>query len=204
MVSVNVAQMLQSPPGAIRQFQFKERLPDPAHDLRLRQPLVGQARLMRTSNGILVRVEYQTAVTLECARCLDETIVPIQHSVEEEFLPTYDIRTGLPLATEDDDPEQPRITAAHEIHLNELLRQDVITNVPWQPLCAEDCPGLCPTCGERLGPGHAEHPEAEASEPEPELRQPFAQLATLLQDANATPPPDDAPRPASGTRVGGS
>lgn len=201
MVSVNVAQLLQSPPGAIRQFQFKERLPDPAQDLRLKQPLAGHARLMRTSNGILVRVEYQTTVTLECARCLDETTVPIQHWVEEEFLPTYDIRTGLAIATEDDDPEQPRITAAHEIHLNELLRQDVITNLPWRPLCAPDCPGLCPTCGARLEPGHAAHPEPEAAEAEPEIRQPFAQLAVLLQEPDATAPADDGPRPASPART---
>ena len=32
---------------------------------------------------------------------------------------------------------------------------------PIAPLCEAACPGLCPTCGERLGPGHAAHPEEE-------------------------------------------
>jgi uncharacterized protein len=39
-----------------------------------------------------------------------------------------------------------------------MVRDAVVLALPWTPLCREDCPGLCPDCGQRLEnlpPGHA-------------------------------------------------
>ena len=86
-------------------------------------------------------------------------------ALDEEFLPITDVRTGisveLPDGTEDD---QPLINEHHEIDLNEILRQNILTNLPLQPLCEAACPGLCPECGERLGAAHATHPAADVDE----------------------------------------
>jgi uncharacterized protein len=37
-----------------------------------------------------------------------------------------------------------------------LLRDAVVLALPFQPLCQDDCPGLCVECGARLAddPGH--------------------------------------------------
>jgi uncharacterized protein len=66
------------------------------------------------------------------------------------------------------------------IDLDEVLRQNILTNLPLAPLCEALCPGLCPTCGERLGPAHTAHPgeRAELSS----AGNPFAALAGLIQD----------------------
>ena len=37
------------------------------------------------------------------------------------------------------------------------MRDAVVLALPLAPLCSDDCPGLCPECGERradLGPDH--------------------------------------------------
>ena len=44
------------------------------------------------------------------------------------------------------------------IDLEQLVRDEIVTQMPLAPLCRPDCAGLCPTCGERLDdlePGHS-------------------------------------------------
>jgi uncharacterized protein len=183
MVSFNVSQLLLLGPGSVREFDFRERFPDPSNELHLRGPISGHARLTRTSEGILAHSDYQVRVSLECARCLEEASAQVEGELDEEFLPTTDIRTGLPLqlpsGLEDD---QPFINEHHEIDLNEILRQNILTNLPLQPLCEAACPGLCSRCGERLGPDHVAHTESDPAEAPPDPTNPFAQLAVLLHN----------------------
>jgi uncharacterized protein len=177
MVSVNVAQLLQEAPGAVREFDFSDRIPAVSDEVHLHGPVRGHARLMRTNDGIMVTTTHSAPVTLECSRCLDEVKTDIRGKIEEEFLPSVDLRTGVPFDVPQDD-EHLRIDEHHEIDLDEVLRQNILTTLPIQPLCDAACPGLCPTCGERLEASHAAHSEEPAIDP----ASPFAQLATLLND----------------------
>jgi uncharacterized protein len=184
MVAVNVAQLLLAAPGSVREFDFSEPLPDPRDELHLHGPIAGHARLIRTSRGILVHSDHVAHATLECARCLEDAEATIEASLDEEFLATTDIRTGLPVPLDEPlEPDTPIIDEHHEIDLDEVLRQNVLTNLPLQPLCEALCPGLCATCGERLGPDHTAHPGDVAEQSEaPATRNPFAALAGLIKD----------------------
>jgi uncharacterized metal-binding protein YceD (DUF177 family) len=63
------------------------------------------------------------------------------------------------------------------------LRQDILTNLPLQPLCEAACPGLCPRCGQRLDSHHARHASPEEDEEAAaNSASPFARLAVLLQN----------------------
>jgi uncharacterized metal-binding protein YceD (DUF177 family) len=177
MVSVNVAQLLLSPPGTTRDFDFREPFPDPDGELHLRGPISGQGHLIRTSEGILVHTDHRAPVSLECSRCLDEVKARVEGSLDEEFLPTADVHTGIPFQFEGED-DQPRINEYHEIDLDEVLRQNILTLLPLQPLCDAACPGLCETCGQRLDEAHTAH----ANEPPVNESSPFARLAVLLSN----------------------
>jgi uncharacterized protein len=178
VVSVNVAQLLQEPPGAVRDFDFADRLAAVSDELQLNGPVRGHVRLMRTNEGILVHSEHVAPLTLECARCLDDVRLELTGSFDEEFLPSVDLRTGLPVEVPIDD-EQLRIDEHHEIDLDEVLRQNILTSLPLQPLCEAACPGLCATCGQRLDKTHRGHGE---DEPPIDPVSPFARLATLLKN----------------------
>ena len=183
MVSVNVSQLLLLGPGAVREFDFDEPLPNPADEVRLRGPISGHARLTRIPEGILVHSEHAAWVELECARCLDETAVHVEGEFDEEFLPSTDIRTGAPLPVPDE-PDLAFIDEHNEIDLDEILRQNILTNLPFRPLCSATCPGLCATCGVRLDDHHRPHPERDEVDADApvEATSPFARLAVLLRN----------------------
>jgi len=37
-----------------------------------------------------------------------------------------------------------------EIHLSEIACEQIFLEIPYQPLCNEECKGLCPVCGKDL------------------------------------------------------
>jgi uncharacterized metal-binding protein YceD (DUF177 family) len=182
MVSVNVSQLLLAAPGTVREFDFEERFPDPDGELHLRGPLTGHARLMRMPESILVHLEHAESVILECARCLEEADADIEGAFDEEFVPSTDVHTGLPVALPDEDVERLTIDEHHMIDLDEVLRQNILTLLPLRPLCSAACPGLCPACGERLDRRHRVHAQATEDEAPVDPASPFAQLAVLLKD----------------------
>jgi len=182
MVSVNVSQLLLMGPGAVREFDFREPFPDPAGELHMRGPIEGYARLTRTSEGILAHSEYRASVNLECARCLEAAVADVEGELDEEFLPSTDIHTGLPVHVPPVQDDQPFINEHHEIDLDEILRQHILTNLPLRPLCEAACPGLCADCGERLDSHHRSHPHSEPEEAPVDPGSPFAQLAVLLHE----------------------
>jgi uncharacterized protein len=69
--------------------------------------------------------------------------------MSEEFLPSLNVVTGQPVIIPAD-PDEPRVNANHEVDLTESIRQDIVVQLPLQPLCRPDCPGLCSECGREL------------------------------------------------------
>jgi len=173
MTAIHVAQLLKSVPSTHRRVEFEDVDPQWRGDLVLTRPVAGQAHLQRTTRGILVSCEYATAVQLECSRCLDNYSLDIAGRVDEEFLPSIDLSTGTPnRGLEDDDA--PRIGPDHLLDLGELIRQDILVQIPLQPLCTAGCPGLCESCGADLRQGACTCPHTNLSGP-------FAALAELLE-----------------------
>jgi uncharacterized protein len=160
-----LAGLLAEPIGSTRHFDVHGvtiPLPD---DLRLAEPIEGRVDLARTNRGVLVRAALSTTIEGTCARCLREVEVPIEVSLDEEALPSIDLASGLPADTAAE-PEVARLNSHHELELAALVADAISLAEPIAPLCEESCPGLCPSCGERLGPGHVDH---EADEVDPRL-----------------------------------
>jgi uncharacterized protein len=84
-------------------------------------------------------------VSLECARCLKEITCP----VETGF--SFTLREGRGPADEDSDENlvffDPR---EDEVDIAQLVIDEISVEIPMQPLCKEDCEGLCVECGANL------------------------------------------------------
>jgi uncharacterized protein len=155
-----LAGLLGEPPGSSRHFLVSGvtiPLPD---ELRLAAPIEGRVDVSRTNRGVIVRADFVTALEGVCSRCLRDVETRVSVHLDEEVLPSLDVVTGhrLDVAIE---PEVARLTDHHELELGPLVADAISLAEPIAPLCEAGCPGLCPTCGERLDPGHPEHPGDE-------------------------------------------
>lgn len=155
-----LAGFLAEPVGTERRYDVAGVTIPLAEDLRLTEPLEGEVRIARTNRGFLVEAHLAAAIAGSCARCLRDIEIPITVDVEEEALPSVDLASGRAVDTTPE-PEVTRLNAHHELELGPLVADAIALSEPIAPLCEEACPGLCPTCGERLGPGHEPHEQAE-------------------------------------------
>ncbi len=152
----NVAGLLAASPGTSRTFGIAGVMLDLGPDLRQADPVEGTVRVARTNRGVLVTGRLTTSLDEECSRCLKQIEVPIAIALDEEVLPSIDIASGVPLDTSAE-PDVARLSGHHELDLEPLVREAVQLAEPIAPLCREDCPGLCPVCGEELAVGDHEH-----------------------------------------------
>ncbi|MGQ9674672.1 MAG: YceD family protein [Chloroflexota bacterium] len=146
----HVAQLLKEPVGATRDYEIAEDIGDVVdHEVSAVSPLVGRIRLIRTNRGLLLEGRLEVTVRLTCVRCLEEYLTPVPLIIREEFLPTIDVKTGLPVSLPKDE-DYFTIDENHTLDLTEVVRQYVLMALPMQPLCRVECAGLCPTCGRNL------------------------------------------------------
>ncbi|MFL6025329.1 MAG: YceD family protein [Friedmanniella sp.] len=103
-------------------------------------PVELDLRLESVIEGVLVTGTATVQVRGECVRCLGEVSDELEVDIQELFVyPGSD-------ATED---EASRLEG-DLIDLEPLLRDGVVLDLPFQPLCREDCQGLCAVCGANL------------------------------------------------------
>ena len=158
----NVAQLMKAPVGTSLANDFHEDNIQLDDDIRVVGPLDGHVRMRRTNQGLLVDGWVDLTLELQCNRCLKDFEQPMHVTFEEQFYPTVDVVSGLPLAPFDQEEIFP-IDAHHEVDLTEAIRQNVLTALPMVTLCREDCQGLCPQCGHDLNLGPCEcKPEVDA------------------------------------------
>lgn len=111
-------------------------------------------RLESVMEGVLVSGVVSGLAVGECVRCLAELHRDVEVSLQELYV--YPDRAKV-AAEDGDEDEDLREIEAELIDLEPALRDTVVPTLPFQPVCRDDCPGLCPECGARLAddPGHS-------------------------------------------------
>jgi uncharacterized protein len=109
-------------------------------------PVVLDLRLESVVEGVLVSGSATVVVRGECVRCLGDVSDELEVGIQELY-----VYPGV----ERDDDLASRLEGAL-IDLEPLLRDEVVLALPFQPLCRDDCSGLCVECGADLNndPGH--------------------------------------------------
>jgi uncharacterized protein len=107
-------------------------------------PVHAELRAESVVEGILMTGTVRAGTTLSCARCLDEFPSEVGLELCELFA-----GPGHKPSVED---EAYRVEG-NEVDLEQMLRDALTLALPLHPLCREDCPGLCATCGRRLDVG---------------------------------------------------
>lgn len=121
------------------------------------QPLELDLRMESVMEGVLVSGTVRATATGACVRCLDPVEEDLDVSFQELF--AYADRAAHHHEVEDGDEEDVRELEGDLADLEPVLRDAVVPALPFQPVCRDDCPGLCSECGARLADDPAHHHE---------------------------------------------
>ena len=100
-----------------------------------------EARLdvSRTSTGYALRLRFSSQLTGPCVRCLEEAAADLE-------IDTREIDQG---GTDDEELRSPYVSEGN-LDLDRWANDALVLAFPSQPLCRDDCAGLCSVCGESL------------------------------------------------------
>ena len=152
--------------GEMKEYQ----LDIPAH-ARIGIPLIAvpegdlvelDIRLESVAQGVLASAEIYAVAHGECIRCLDPVEVVIDRKIQELYRYEPTNEKGRKKRREDEDVD---LEGEEELQMEgDLMDLEIpiidaiILTVPVNPLCSDECLGLCPDCGEKwekLPEGHA-------------------------------------------------
>ena len=133
-------------------------LPDEA---QMRTALSLSVRMTHVGDHVYVEGVIDGTFVRECVRCLTAydayTEVPFTAAYRASDPPGKPrgrvMKDHHPMSDEDaeepvDQEEEMYVCTGDRIDLAPMLREHIILSTPMQPLCRDDCRGLCPVCGQ--------------------------------------------------------
>ncbi len=131
---------LMGKPGSMRELDLRVSTPEVWGEA-VAQVAEGASveisgQLESVHEGILASGEIHTRAAAQCVRCLD----PVELDIETDFteLFAYFDQDGYDSSVVDE-----------TIDLGIVVRDQVVLQLPFQPMCSPDCPGLDPETGEK-------------------------------------------------------
>jgi uncharacterized protein len=113
-----------------------------------------EVRLSKSGTDVVVHGRLIAKLRAPCARCLEPVTIPVDQSVSALMIPTARLKD--PDANEYEFTANEADTLPYDgetVVLDDLVRDELVLEVPMIPLCREDCPGM------------AERPEAQKPDP---------------------------------------
>jgi uncharacterized protein len=102
---------------------------------------------------------FKGYLTVACSRCVNPVRLDLDEKLLVTFMPPGEMPAEEEGAAAEDGPEVREEDLdvfpfdGEKIDLEPLFREQFVLSVPYAPLCAEDCKGLCPQCGIDLNTG---------------------------------------------------
>ena len=121
----------------------------PQIDFDFETPLKAEAKVTKAGKNLLIDGNVQVTLRFHCMRCLKEFSYPLSAAMNLMLSTSK----AVALAEEIELDEENTATGffdGEEIRLSEIACEQVFLEIPFQPLCSEECKGLCPTCGKDL------------------------------------------------------
>ncbi|MBU1702490.1 MAG: DUF177 domain-containing protein [Candidatus Eisenbacteria bacterium] len=119
--------------------------------VELKSPIEIHLDLFRAGDSIRCRGHFACKISVVCSRCLETG----DRFIEGDF-DFYCQRSEGELSEEDGQSLEDSGLIFHDgmvLNLYEEIRQTILLELPWNPVCADNCRGLCSRCGKNLNQG---------------------------------------------------
>ena len=137
-------------------FANKEQFKIDQPDCSLTENVKIKGRLTRINKEVFFAGELQTLLQVICTRCLKSFSLQIKNKIQVHFVPQVkDPLSGREVELKETDIEK-EIYQEGRIDLRDLVRDQVLLDVPLICLCQDDCKGICTVCGNDFNANHCE------------------------------------------------
>lgn len=107
----------------------------------------GHLLVQRRGRDVFVQGEVRMALSFECSRCLEAFAYPLEATIRQVLHPEgRDRIEAREIELAPDDLEYATYRG-EDILLESVVEEHLLLCLPMQPLCSEDCRGLCTGCG---------------------------------------------------------
>ena len=152
-------------------------------DARIPGSLAFSAKVTKAGTSVYVIGRLGGTVRRQCVRCLKDYDETLRLPIVGEYHRDTDLKSKpagresaeRPAADVDDEGY---VYTGEEIELAGMLREQVLLATPMQPLCDDNCLGLCPVCGQDRNQRRCECREEQGPSP-------FAVLKKLRETVKA-------------------
>lgn len=116
----------------------------------------GHAELDLYADGahVFAAGTFRGDLTVACSRCINPVKLVIDEKLRVTFMPRHELPEDDDEAAEEEEGEEVGEEDldlfpydGERVDLEPLFREQFVLAVPFAPLCAETCKGLCPQCG---------------------------------------------------------
>lgn len=118
-------------------------------NVKLKSDIAVSCEIARSISKTDVAGTISVAAEIDCTRCL----IPIEQlfafSFAAAYVPIEELLKECEAELEADDLDVD-VLDADELDLREVVREQILLNLPDQIFCKEDCKGLCQKCGANL------------------------------------------------------
>ena len=130
-------------------FDFTSQIDLEEEAARIAKPVRAVGKLRKGIAQTDVEGRINGEVEAECTRCLKAVTHKIDIPLKAAFVTeeNYTSEKEAVLRNEDLDVS---IYEGEKIDLTDLVREQILLNLPTQIFCREDCKGLCQKCGANL------------------------------------------------------
>lgn len=133
-------------------------------DAALEGSIVLEGFLYRSESQVELQARVHAVSLQVCDRC----VAPVRHPIDAAVRLLCEKRGERDRRSDAESRAEDSGLLYHDgrtLDLREEIREAVLLEVPWHPLCSPDCRGLCPSCGKNRNEGDCVCPPRRGAGP---------------------------------------
>jgi len=111
-------------------------------------PVKGSFHLQRTGKTVFIDLRIESSLQATCSRCLEDFVSPLHGENHMVLFPEDEAEED-----ESEELDEKDYYSGEVIDLGEMLAEEAVLLVPYNPVCRKGCRGLCSFCGKNLNSG---------------------------------------------------
>ena len=126
-------------------IQIEETVESP----NISSPIRAHLRIEKLGTEVMVKGDLLSELRLQCSRCLKDFNRALSLPVNVVYHPVEELKgeENYEIRHEELDMD---FYSGEELDMSNLIKEQIMLNIPMKPLCDEMCKGMCPVCGKDL------------------------------------------------------